>query len=115
MDGAEGIAGGVAPGEVLAKAAGRAGAWLGLSDQELLQALELQAASDELEARSTSWHSALSLIHLAYRLEHLAGGQHGAQQWLRGPNIGLGRPPIERLVEPGGASALLDSTHTFYR
>ncbi|WP_460833593.1 antitoxin Xre/MbcA/ParS toxin-binding domain-containing protein [Lysobacter humi (ex Lee et al. 2017)] len=43
------------------------------------------------------------------------GGQHAAQQWLRGPNIGLGRPPIERLLEAGGASALLDYTHAFYR
>ena len=75
----------------------------------------LQAPSGELEAGSTAWHSALSLIHLAYRLERLAGDQHGARQWLRGPNVGLGRPPIERLVEPGGASALLDYTHTFYR
>lgn len=115
MDGADGTASEVAPGKVLAKAVGRAAAWLGLSDQELLQALELQAASDELEAGSTSWHSALSLIHLAYRLEHLAGDQLGAQQWLRGFSVGLGRPPIERLVEPGGASALLDYTHTFHR
>lgn len=115
MDGADGTAGGVAPGELLAKAAVRAGAWLGLSEQERLHALELQGPCDELEAGSTAWHSALSLIHLAYRLEHLAGDQHGAQQWLRGPNVGLGRPPIERLVEPGGASALLDYTHTFYR
>ena len=115
MDGADGTESGVAPGEVLAKAARRAGAWLGLSEQELLQALELHGPFDELEAGSTSWHSALSLIHLAYRLEHLAGDQHGAQQWLHGPNVGLGLPPIERLVEPGGASALLDYTHTFYR
>lgn len=115
MDGADGTASEVALGEVLAKAVGRAAAWLGLSDQELLQALELQAPSAELEAGSTAWHSALSLIHLAYRLEHLAGDQHGAQQWLRGSNVGLGRPPIERLVEPRGASALLDYTYAYYR
>lgn len=114
MDRAEGTAGEVPLGDVLARAASRAGAWLGLSEQELLQALELQAAS-ELEAGSTAWHSALSLIHLAYRLEHLAGDQHSAQQWLRGPHRGLGRPPIERLLEAGGASALLDYTQTFYR
>lgn len=104
-----------APGEVLAKAASRAGAWLGLSEQEQLQALQTQAMCDELEAGSTPWYNALSLIHLAFRLEKLAGGQSAAHQWLRGPNAGLGRPPIERLLEPGGASALLDYTHAFYR
>jgi hypothetical protein len=104
-----------APAEVLAKAASRAGAWLGLSEQELLQALELEAVCDKFEAGSTAWYSALSLIHLAYRLEKLAGSQSAAHQWLRGPNAGLGRPPIERLLEPGGASALLDYTHAYYR
>lgn len=115
MDRADAPPGAVAPGEVLAKAASRAAAWLGLSEQELLHALELQAACDALEAGSTPWYNALSLIHLAYRLEKLAGGQSAAHRWLRGPNAGLGRPPIERLLEAGGASALLDYTHAFYR
>lgn len=115
MDRLDAPSGAPAPGQVLAKAASRAGAWLGLSEQQLLRALELQAACDELEAGSTPWLSALSLIHLAYRLEKLAGSQSAAHQWLRGPNAGLGRPPIERLLEPGGASALLDYTHAFYR
>lgn len=100
---------------VLAKAALRAGAWLGLSDSDLCSALQIERLEASLEAGSPSWYSALCLIQLALRLERLVGSADAARRWMRGPNTGLGRPPIEILVEPGGPMTLVDYTHGFTR
>lgn len=100
---------------VLAKAAFRAGAWLGLSDAELISALEIGRLDAPLQAGSASWYGALGLIQLALRLERLVGSADAARCWMRGPNTGLGRSPIEILVEPGGPMTLVDYTHGFTR
>ena len=100
---------------VLAKAALRAGAWLGLSDSELCSALQIERLDAPLQAGSPSWYGALGLIQLALRLERLLGTADAARRWMRGPNMGLRRPPIEILVEPGGPMTLVDYTHGFTR
>jgi hypothetical protein len=102
-------------GAVLAKAAGRAAAWLTLGEAEFHTALGVSGLEEPLTPGSASWYDALSLIQLAFRLELLTGTEIGARQWLRGPNTGLGRSPVEVLLEPGGPATLVDYLHRFSR
>lgn len=103
-----------AAGAVLAKAAHRAAHWMGLTHEELRAALGVEGLEAPLPAGSPAWYAALSLVQLAFQLERLAGSA-GAHQWLRGRNTGLGRRPIDVLVEPGGAATLVDYTYRFLR
>lgn len=101
--------------QVLAKAARRAAVWLGVTDSELCAALQVERLDEPLQAGSPSWYGALALIQLTLRLERLVGSADAARRWLRGPNTGLGRPPIGILLEPGGPMTLVDYAHGFTR
>lgn len=97
-----------APGAVLAKAARRTAAWLGLEDSELTLALGVASVDQPLEPGSPAWYRALTLIHLGYCLERLCGDRTQARAWMRGRNTSFGRPPVDMLAEPKGLDALLD-------
>lgn len=101
--------------EVLTKATLRAAAWLGLTDAERCAALQVEQLHETLQAGSASWYQALGLVQLALRLERLLGSADAARLWLRRPNTGLGRPPIEVVVEPAGPMSLVDYTYRFTR
>lgn len=92
------------PAPVLTKAVVRAAGLLGLSQTALAEVLgvskatasRLAAGRYRLDpARAKEWELALLLVRLFRSLAAVVGPGENARTWLRGPNLALGRPPIE--------------------
>ena len=99
------------PGPTLTKAVARATAALGINQGELGTILGLSKASIsrliagtiQLEPRRRKeWEMAILFVRLFRSLDAVVGHGEPAHRWLRGPNLAIGRPPIEEITSAEG-------------
>jgi transcriptional regulator with XRE-family HTH domain len=95
----------------LAKAVIRAAGILGLSQTALAEVLGIsKATASRLAAgtyrldpgRKKEWELALLFVRMFRSLDAVVGHGEQARAWLRGPNLALGRPPLEAIGSAEG-------------
>jgi hypothetical protein len=95
----------------LAKAVVRAADILGLSQTTLAEILGVSKATASRlvggqyrldPARRKEWELALLFVRMFRSLDAVAGHGEQARTWLRGPNLALGRTPLEEITTTEG-------------
>lgn len=105
------------PGAVLARAALRAAAFLGVTQADLAAiigvsgatASRLASGSKALEQGSKPWQLAALFVRSFRSLDAIVGSDDSAARaWMRAPNSALGGVPLELMREPAGLARTVD-------